>query len=94
MRRFLPALILTIIGISLAVILASREAAVVGDHLVGFPDDDKTAIFYDQLSFAPYASSQRSLHSTTVWLVRLIAILSDPLWVHSPFVSQPFFRFG
>ncbi|MDG2398996.1 MAG: LptF/LptG family permease [Akkermansiaceae bacterium] len=43
MRRFLPALILTIIGISLAVILASREAAVVGDHLVGFPDDDKTA---------------------------------------------------
>ena len=43
MRRFLPALILTIVGISLAVLLVSREAAVVSDHLVGFPDDDKTA---------------------------------------------------
>jgi hypothetical protein len=43
MRRFLPALILTIIGISLSVLLASREATLVSDHLVGFPDDDKTA---------------------------------------------------
>lgn len=42
MRRFLPALILTIVGISLAVMLASREAAVVSDHLIGFPDDDRT----------------------------------------------------
>ena len=43
MRRFLPALVLTVIGIGLAVVLASREASVVGDHLVGFPDDDKMA---------------------------------------------------
>ena len=58
MRRFLPALILTIIGISLSVLLASREATLVSDHLVGFPDDDKTAHLCGQQSSAPYASFQ------------------------------------
>lgn len=43
MRRFLPALILTILGLALAAILATREVAEVADHLTGFPDADTTA---------------------------------------------------
>ncbi|MGB0328390.1 MAG: hypothetical protein ACPGJR_12725, partial [Akkermansiaceae bacterium] len=43
MRRFLPALILAIVGGALGAFLASMEMATVRSHLVGFPDADATA---------------------------------------------------
>lgn len=43
MRRFLPALILAILGAALGTTLASLELDTVRSHLVGFPDADATA---------------------------------------------------
>ena len=43
MRRFLPALILAIVGGALGAFLASMEMTTVRSHLVGFPDADATA---------------------------------------------------
>jgi len=40
MRRFLPALVLALLGGALATVLAAREVEVVRDHLTGFPDAD------------------------------------------------------
>lgn len=43
MRRFLPALILALLGLALAAVFATREVAEVADHLTGFPDADASA---------------------------------------------------
>ncbi len=42
-RRFLPAILLTALGLLVAGFLAPKEAAEVQDHLTGFPDSDATA---------------------------------------------------
>ena len=42
-RRFLPAILLTLLGLGLATFLAPREVVEVRDHLTGFPDSDATA---------------------------------------------------
>lgn len=43
MRRFLPALVLALLGGALGAALATHETAVVRDHLTGFPDADASA---------------------------------------------------
>ena len=42
-HRFLPAILLTLLGLGLATLLAPREIVEVRDHLTGFPDSDATA---------------------------------------------------
>ncbi len=42
-RRFLPALILSVLGLGVAAFLASQEMAEVRDHLTGFPDSVASA---------------------------------------------------
>ncbi|MFT7304173.1 MAG: LPS export ABC transporter permease LptG [Akkermansiaceae bacterium] len=43
LRRFFPAILLTVCGLGLATFLAPREVREVQDHLTGFPDSDATA---------------------------------------------------
>lgn len=43
MRRFIPALVLALLGGALAAVLAARELEIVQSHLTGFPDADATA---------------------------------------------------
>jgi LPS export ABC transporter permease LptG len=42
-HRFLPAILLTLLGLGVAAFLAPREVQEVKDHLTGFPDSDATA---------------------------------------------------